>query len=276
MTLALAIAVLLSAVPPVGVALSSNRPDADAQAAQALARVEQALTNARVPGLLTSAETKKRLAGDSKNCAGGRKCLTELALQLDARAVLIGVDVARVADDVVVHLEAVTAGAQRPLVVKDVTVRLKNFPDGASGAISALARELKRKLGPAEVGKASDAPVAEPEVTAPNLAANEGPLGSRWGPEKGIRGTTVAGVMTSGAAVVAAAMAVAFSVLAANDKAQWDQSRYIAPDGSVGTTLSAADADALVNQGNARFTVALSTGIGAAALAITSVILLTR
>ena len=88
--LTLAIAVLVSATPSVGVALSSNRPGAEAQAAQALARVEHALTNAGVPGLLTSQETKKRLAGDSKNCAGGRKCLTELALQLDAQAVLVG------------------------------------------------------------------------------------------------------------------------------------------------------------------------------------------
>jgi hypothetical protein len=295
-----AIAVALAATGPVGVGLSSSRPGADAEAALALIRTEQALSQAGVPSLLTSQETKKRLTGgnDPKKCAGGRKCLKVLALVLGPKAVMVGVDVARLDDEVVVHLEAVAADSDAALAVKDVTVKIKNVGDGLVAPLAAFAKELKAKLTPkpepvakteppkppppSEVGNAetptqSDRPVVEATVAPPEKSVAEGPLASTPGlGAKGPKGTVVAGVMTGAAAVVAGAIAVAFTVLASNDQTQWEANRYTAADGTSGTRLSADAAGALATQANNRFTVALGTGIGAGALAITSVILLTR
>jgi hypothetical protein len=301
MGMLVAIAVVLSASEPVGVALSSNRPGADAQAAQVLARAEQALANVGVPALLTSAETRKRLVAagysDPRKCSAGRKCLRDLALILGPSAVLVGVDVAKLGDEVVVHLEAVAADADAPLAVKDATVRVKNFSDALVAPLTVFARELKAKL-PAKVAVVEpvkpepvkpepvkpepvksepvpDKPVAETAKLEPAVSTEPAPLATDPVLEKKVKGTTVAGVAVGLAALGAAATAVTFAVLAANDQAQWEASRYDS-NGQSATRLSAAQADALARQGNTRFSVALGAGIGAGALAVTAVILFTQ
>jgi hypothetical protein len=295
-----ALAVLLAAAEPVGVVLSSHRPGADAQAAQALVRAEQALANVGVPGLLSAAETRKRLVAagysDPRKCAAGKKCLKDLALILGPDAVLVGVDVARVGDEVVVHLEAVAANAEVSLAVKDATVRLKGFADALVAPLTVFARALKAKMAvhperaervervpqpelEPRASRVEDRPVAKSEPLRPQpmpAAAQPAPLATEPVLERrGVKGTTVAGIVTGAAALAAGAVAVSFAVLAANDQAQWQASRYDL-GGQNATRLSAGQADALVAQGNARFSVALGAGVGAGALAITAVILLTR
>jgi outer membrane biosynthesis protein TonB len=307
-----AIAVVLSAAEPVGVALSSDRPGAVKEAAQVLARAEQAMANLQVPGLLSAAETKKRLVAagysDPRKCSAGRKCLRDLALILGPSAVLVGVDVAKLGDEVVVHLEAVAADAEAPLAVKDLTVRAKAFPDALAAPLTVFMRELKAKL-PAAVAQAPkpepvkpepvkpepvksepvkpepvkpepvkpepDRPVAETTTPEPASAPAPAPLATDPVLEKKVKGTTVAGVAVGLAALGAAATAVTFAVLAANDQAQWEASRYQS-NGQTATRLSAAQADALATQGNTRFSVALGAGVGAGALAVTAIILFTQ
>jgi outer membrane biosynthesis protein TonB len=170
-----AIAVVLSAAEPVGVALSSDRPGAVKEAAQVLARAEQAMANLQVPGLLSAAETKKRLVAagysDPRKCSAGRKCLRDLALILGPSAVLVGVDVAKLGDEVVVHLEAVAADAAAPLV-KDLTVRAKAFPDALAAPLTVFMRELKAKL-PAAVAQAPKPEPVKPEPVKPEPVKSE-------------------------------------------------------------------------------------------------------
>src|SRR5262245_34102401 len=95
------------AAAPVAVVASSERPGAQELSRRSVERVRAALTREGLTGPLDDAETKRhgRAAGlsDPQRCEGGRSCLSRLAVVLGPGAVVVGVDVARVGKQVVLH-----------------------------------------------------------------------------------------------------------------------------------------------------------------------------
>ncbi|MBL8918938.1 MAG: hypothetical protein JNJ54_08785 [Myxococcaceae bacterium] len=278
-------ALFLSQTPdtraPVGVALTSRRPNADAFAPKVATRVAEILKREGVSDVRDDTRTTKELkaAGfsDPRTCNGGQTCSARLAVLLGPKAVLVGVDVARVGKSLAIHLEAFAADLSEPLAAIDITAREDKWADQSLADITKFARQVKERLSiekpkvavapppppPPVEKKPGDAPV-EPKLEPkpgggerPDVTATTEPAPSR-----------VPAIVVASAAGAAAITAGIFAGLAAADRATWDKNVTMQPDGSLGSaTLTDTQVSQLAQGMNTKATVALGSGIGAAVLA---------
>jgi hypothetical protein len=276
---------LLSQAPetraPVGVVLTSRRPNTDALAPKLAARVVEILKREGVADVRDDARSTKELkaAGfsDPRTCNGGQTCSARLAVLLGPKAVLVGVDVAKVGKSLAIHLEAFAADLPDPLLATDITAREDKWADQSLADITKFVRQLKERLPiekpkvavttpppppPPVEKKPADAPV-EPKLE-PKPSPDERPdvtATAEAAPSK-VPAIVVASV--AGAAAVAAGV---FGGLAAADRATWDKNVTTQPDGSLGSsTLTQAQVTQLGQGMNTKATVALGSGIGAVVL----------
>lgn len=275
---------LLSQAPetraPVGVALTSRRPNADAFAPKVATRVVEILKREGVSDVRDDARTTKELkaAGfsDPRTCNGGQTCSARLAVLLGPKAVLVGVDVARVGKSLAIHLEAFAADLPDPLAAIDVTAREDKWADQSLADITRFARQVKEKLA---IEKATVA-VAPPPPPPVEKKPGDAPVEPKLEPKPGggerpdVTATTepapskVPAIVVASAAGAAAITAGIFAGLAASDRATWDKNVTMQPDGSLGSsTLTEAQVAQLAQGMNTKATVALGSGIGAAVLA---------
>lgn len=262
---------------PVGVVLTSSRPNADAFAPKIAAKVVEVLKREGVAEVRDEPRTTKDLkaAGfsDPRSCNGGQTCSAKLAVLLGARAVLIAVDVAKVGKTLAIHLEAFAADASEPLAVIDINAREDKWADQALAEITTFVRQVKAKLAvpakvavtpppPPPVDKPSDVPVKpklEPKPTPPERADLTEPGDAA--PSK------VPAIAVASGAGAAAVVAIIFAGLAASDRATWDMNVTMQPDGSLGsTTLTRQEVQALGTAINTRATVAVTSGVVALGL----------
>jgi hypothetical protein len=279
---------------PVAVVVTSRRPGADPYSAKIAARILETAKREGVPNVLDDAAASKELkeAGysDPRTCEGAPSCTIKLAVILGAKAVVIGVDVGKVAKSLAIHLEAVTADGEQSLFSVDLLAPADAWQDKALVDITKFVRKVKEALKPAapvaelkeppketpkavepvkpaeppkvvEAPKASDAP--KEVALAPKPKADGDVMETFEAPEKGPK--VLPWVLTGGA-VVAAGAGAALAVLGSGDKARYDASLVTLPGGGQGTTLSQADAQALAGSVNGKMTGAVVSAVVAVLL----------
>jgi hypothetical protein len=262
---------------PVAVVVTSQRPGAEALSGKIAQRVHEAFKREGVGDLRDdpAASRELRAAGfsDPRSCQGTRACLRKLAVLLGPKAVVVGVDVAKVGKVLALHLEAVAADSDTSLGAVDASLPFTGWGDNLAATIVVFVRDVKDGLvvkrgaepGPAE--PASDAPVASAPTRQPELvpAAVE----VRQSPELAKPVRVTPWVLASGA-VIGAGTAVAFGVLSANNRGQFDASLIDLGNGTKGSRLPEAQARALATNANTDLAVAVSAaavGVGLTALA---------
>ena len=262
---------------PVGVVLTSRRPNTDAFAPKIAAKVVELLKREGVADVRDDARATKDLksAGfsDPRSCNGGQTCSARLAVLLGPKAVLVAVDVGKVGKSLAIHLEAFAADLTESVAVADISAREDKWADQSLADITTFVRQIKDKLPlpvkvavtptppPPDVKKATpDAPVKttlEPTQKDTRSDLTE----TAQAPSK-----VPAIVVASGAGVAAIAAGV-FGALAATDRATWDKNVTMQPDGSLGSsTLTQEQVKQLGSGMNTKATVALTSGIVAVAL----------
>ncbi len=263
--------VLAAQAPSVAVVLTSHRAGAEGVAAQVATRV---LETCRREGLATSADVSALAAAgvsDPRTCNGSRACLDRIAVVLGARAVVVGVDVAVVAGQVSIHLEAVQAGEARSLATQDLLAPVASWGDLSAAGLAGFARQVKERLTPAPV-PATDAPLrpaASPSLTPSPAVVASAPL--RLAP----RSTTAATVTAVGSGVaLAAAVGLLWSGLA--DRSTYQAGLFTASDGALASRLPESEARALAANANGKVAGAVVAAVVGVALGGVSAYLFTR
>lgn len=262
---------------PVGVVLTSRRPNTDAFAPKIATRVVEILKREGVADVRDDARSTKELkaAGfsDPKSCNGGQTCSAKLAVLLGARAVLVAVDVGKVGKSLAIHLEAFAADLSEPIAVADITARDDKWADQSLADITTFVRQVKEKLTVQAKVAVTPPPPPPPETKKP-----DSPVATKLEPtEKNERtdlvdtaqpsSSKVPAIAVASAAGAAAITAGIFAGLAAGDRATWDKNVTMQPDGTLGSsTLTQAQVQQLSGSMNTKATVALGAGIGALVL----------
>ncbi|MDP1915048.1 MAG: hypothetical protein Q8L14_02300 [Myxococcales bacterium] len=261
---------------PIGVVLTSRRPNTDAFAPKIAAKVVEVLKREGIADVRDDAKATKELkaAGfsDPRSCNGGQTCSARLAVLLGPKAVLVAVDVGKVGKSLAIHLEAFAADQPEPLAVADLTAREDKWADQSLADITTFVRQVKEKLPlpvkvavtppppPPDVKKTPDAPVKTSLEPTPSDTRTD-LTDTAQAPSK-----VPAIVVASGAGVAAIAAGV-FGALAASDRATWDKNVTMQPDGSLGSSsLTQEQVKQLGGGMNTKATVALTSGIVAIAL----------
>lgn len=280
MLLALFTSVVLSQQPelrsPIGVVLTSRRPNTEAFSPKIAARVVEFLKREGLAPVLEDAKTVKELknagVADSRACNGGQACTAKLAVLLGPRAVIVGIDVGKVGKSLAIHLEAFAADLPEPLAVADVSAREEKWADQAVADFTFFARQLKERLtvSPGAVAAADpvkpaeprrvDAPVARPLEPTPEDPGDLRDVGAPSAPR-------VPAIVVASAAGAAAVVTGIFGVLTMIDRSAWNQNVTTLPDGSMGSmTMTAAQLKSLSDSVNGRATVTLLSGLVTLAL----------
>jgi hypothetical protein len=277
-----ALALLALNADPLAVLVASKRAGAEQLAPKVTARVR-----ARFPGAMEeapAAATAKAAGVDPKSCQGATECLGRVAKAIAPNAIVVGVDVGKIAKTLAVHLEAVSADGAS-LAVADVTLSADKWQAGLDEPLAAFARELTGKLD-SRVAERQTAPTPEiaknePAAAKPTAEPAPAPLTPREEPSTASSSTTltraqpqpsrsrVLPFVCGGVALAALATSGIFGVLGFNEKSVVDGS--IGPDGI--SMLTQSEYAAHKNGGNLDLTIALSTVIAGAALGVLAGIL---
>lgn len=259
---------------PVAVVVTSKRPGADAVTKKITDRVVDSFRRESVSGLLDDAASTRELksAGfsDPRSCQGTRACLSKLAVILGAKAVVVGVDVGKVGGTLAIHLEAIAADQEKPLATLDVSSGISDWSDAMSAPIIVFVRQVKEGL---------QLKAKEPPPPTPPLAQSDVPTRTELtpapkNPEPAVtivdqpqgKPPRVAAWVVAGGAAVTAGVAVGFGVSSLNAKSQFEGSLVELSDGTKGSTLTQAQAEALANTANTNAVVAISSAAVSAAL----------
>lgn len=276
LVLAVSLAQAADVRTPVGVVLTSKRPGAEAASVKIATRVFDVLKKEGVGGLLNNAQSTKELKAngfsDPRTCQGTRSCLSKLAILLGAKAVVIGVDVGKVGKTLAIHLDAIAADQDKPLASLDVSSSFDGWSDAMSAPIVVFVRDVKAGLEiqreappppppPPVVAKVDDAPKKTELTPAPK----EEPLVvAKAEPSSGVPRAVPWAL--AGTAVAAAGGSVVLGLLGAGDKAKFNDSLVMLPDGTQGSTLPESEAKALASSANTKIGLAIGTAVLSAAL----------
>ena len=229
--------------------------------------VESALTKAGVTLTWPREELERRVGvlgiKDPTFCDGKKKCVLELATQLGLSTV-VSVTAGQVGDDISLHAEL--------LVVADGAKPAEATLVIATGALEGLAAELSSfatTAAPHVVAPppppVEDTPRVEPVVSLlPEPPPPIPPLVVVAPPPRLALAVPLVG---AGLTLAAAGIATGLAVSAFGDKSKLD-ARQTLGDGSLASSLSRPEADALAGSVNGRLTGALISGIAAAVLGV--------
>lgn len=283
-TLALTAAVLAQTADtrsPVGVVLTSRRPNTESLAPKVAARVVEVLKREGVAAL-DDARVVKELKGagfsDPRSCNGGQACSAKLAVLLGPKAVLVAVDVAKLGGSVAIHLEAFASDLPEALAVADITAKEEKWSDQSLADITSFARRLKDKLTIA--AKLAVTPPPPPPVERP-VDPTDQPKNATLTPTEPTRtdvtqqgpapsrAVPIALVSGAGALTVAAGV---LGALAGIDRARYDGSLTMV-GGMVVSTLPRNELDALGSSINTKFWASMGCAAGAAVLGLIGALL---
>lgn len=264
---------------PVAIVITSKRPGAEAVSPKIAQRVLDTFKREGVVGLLDDGAATKELrsAGfsDPRTCQGTRACLSKLAVLLGPKAVVVGVDVGKVGKSLAIHLEAVAADQDEALGSLDVSSSINGWSDAMSAPIVVFVRDVKAGLE-----KKLPPPPPPPDAVVKNDTPRKTdltppPKEDRVGDvvKSGSGGPKVGAIVTTGAAVASAGVALTFAIVSGSAKAQFDASLIDLPDGTKGSRLPEPQARQLAETANAGAGVAIGTGIVAVGLGVVSAIL---
>lgn len=266
---------------PVGVVLTSRRPNTDAFASKVATRVVEILKREGVADVRDDARSTKELkaAGfsDPKSCNGGQTCSAKLAVLLGARAVIVAVDIGKVGKSLAIHLEAFAADLPEAIAVADITAREDKWADQSLADITTFVRQVKEKLTIQAKVAVTPPPPPPPDVKKTDTKTDT-PVATKLEPKQKDDRTDlvdtaepssskVPAIAVASAAGAAAITAGIFAGLAASDRSTWDKNVTMQPDGTFGSsTLTQAQVQQLGSSMNTKATVALGAGIGAVVL----------
>lgn len=269
---------------PVAVVITSKRPGAETVSPKIAQRVLDSFKREGVGGLLDDAAASKELrsAGfsDPKTCQGTRACLSKLAVLLGPKAVVVGVDVGKVGKTLAIHLEAVAADKDESLGSLDVSSSINGWSDAMSAPIVVFVRDVKAGL---ELKKAPPPPPPPEEIVKNDTPKKtdltppppkDDPVGDVV--KSGGQGPKVGAIVTTGAAVASAGVAITFAIVSGSAKSQFDASLVDLPDGSKGSRLPETQARQLAETANTGAGVAIGTGVLALGLGVVSAILFVK
>jgi hypothetical protein len=285
MTLLPLLALLTAQAPsselgPVVVVVTSMRPGSDALRARVAERV---LETCRREGLVIPFELGAVAA--PRSCNGTRACVSRLAVVVGPRAVVVGVDVAEVAGQLSISLQAIAADAATPLASVDLLAPVASWEDGTVEGMTRFARKVREGLAPAQRSAAppiAAAPRALPGLDAPVLATAKPSLTPALSPTASAAFTAprprarTAATITAVGGVAAIGLAVGLLVSGLADKSTYEAALFTTPDGATATHLPEAQARTLASSANGKLAgAAVATGVGAA-LGVVSAYLFTR
>lgn len=160
-------ATLLTASDPVAVALSSRWPGTEAVGPKIAGELSEALGRAGLT-VLDDAQSRQKAKAlklpDPRTCKGVRSCVLKLAVALSDRAVVIGVDVGKLGDRLVVRLEVVRADSTEPLDTLEINTTMRGWSNDTVVAFTQFAKRLKELLEPRAAPPPQEPPA--PPVTA--------------------------------------------------------------------------------------------------------------
>lgn len=268
MLLALAVTVLTASPDqgPVVVLVASKRAGAEAFTAKVATKVQQTLLANGTAGVLddaAGAKLVKKAGGDARACQGGTECLAKTALLLGPKAVVIGVDVGKIAKTLAIHVEAVRAGANEPLAIADFSAPADTWAEQSAEPLTAFAKQLAEKLVAPEtppVAKADEikrpadapsdtslVPPPQPSTTSPAVTA------SRSSSSGGGKIVPILAVGVAAAALITSGVLLGLGM---SEKGVVDRSIT-----GMNTELSKSEFDARRSRGNTYFTLSLSTAL---------------
>jgi len=291
----LALSALVVAQPaevraPVGVVLTSRRPNTDTLAPKVAARVFEVAKREGIAELRDDAKAVKELkaAGfsDPRTCNGGQACSAKLAVLLGAKAVLIAVDVGKVGSSLAIHLEAFASDLPDALATADLTAREDKWGDQSLADITTFVRKVKEKLPIAKV--ASVTPPPPPPVEKKDDPKTDQPTSTTLTPKDSTQRTdltsqadpaprtNVGGIAMVVSAGALGATAAVFGVLAALDRAKYD--REVKPDGmgNLVTNLTQDELTTLSRSMTLKFWTAIGCLAGAAVLGLVGGVMLSN
>ena len=263
---------------PIAVVIVSKRAGAESAAKKMADRTVLALRKEMLE-VLDDAQSVKALkaAGfsDPRKCQAIRSCLSKLAFLLGPDALVIGVDVGKVASTHAVHLEATTARGAEPLKIAEFDVEGTDWKDAALQPLTDFAHGLAAQLNPppppAPAPEVVAAPPVEPApkpiVLEPKPAAAPPAPEVVAAPEPQPK---LAAFVTGGSAVAAFVVSGVLLGMGMSDKATLDGARSM-ENGLVTSSLTQSQIDALASSGNAKLTaslVSLLIGVGLAAVSL--------
>ena len=267
---------------PVAVVLTSQRHGSELPATRVAERVLETCRREGItlPFELAGAVDEFKAAGvaDPRSCNGTTACLARLAVVLGARAVVVGVDVALVAGQLSIHLEAIAAGSTTPLATADLLAPAGTWGDVTVVGITHFARQVKEGLAPRGLSETKpplvqDAPrVAAAKPSLDPVAKPPPPAALTYEAPRSRTAATVTAI-GGGVALVAAA---GFLIAGLADKSQYDAGLFTTPDGAVATHLPETQARALAASTNGKLIGAVVAAAAGAALGGISVYLFTR
>lgn len=265
---------------PVGVVLTSRRPNTDSLAPKIAARVYEVAKREGIAELRDDAKAVKELkaAGfsDPRTCNGGQACSAKLAVLLGAKAVVIAVDVGKVGSSLAIHLEAFASDLPDALASTDISAREDKWGDQSLADITTFVRKVKEKL---PVAKVVVTPPPPPPVEKKDEPKPDAPVSTSLTPTDSTQRTdvttqaeparsNVAGIaMVTSAGVLGAAAAV-FGVLAALDRAKYDQEVKMDDMGNLVSALTQDQLRGLSQGMTFKFWTAIGCLAGAAVLGV--------
>ncbi len=260
----------VSANDPVAVVVASKRPGADAAAQKVATRMTAALTAAGFKAPIDDAATVKLLKKQKLNprdCQGASPCVLKLAAALGPAALIVAVDVGRIGDSLAIHVEAATGdGVSRGILDVPSDVDLKS---GQIDAFDGFAKTLAEKLAPTPAIPVAALPADAPKSTTLAPSVTEPPrviVARSTGPSTMRRALPwVAGA----GAVGALAVSGTFFALGSQDKRTYDNSVGV----NRVSRLTHSELQAISSQGNARFSIGVTTAVVGLALAATAALL---
>jgi hypothetical protein len=275
---------------PIAVVASSKRPGAETVAPQIVARLREIFQRERIAGVVSEALTQSTLkaAGikDPKLCQGSAACLSKASILLGPKAVVVGVDVGKVGKTLAIHLEAVAGDLEKPLASLDVSSSTAEWEEGLAVPFVTFVREVKAGLAVKTEAVAVVTPPLKPVATpplptdVPRVAVLEPqPVQeTALAVERETNGKPIriAPWLAVGGAVAAAGATGTFFVLGMQDKQKYDASLVSLADGTMGSTYSREELNALEGSNRLKIGLGVGSAVATAALSTLAVYLFTH
>ncbi|MHB8874123.1 MAG: hypothetical protein ACYC8T_10590, partial [Myxococcaceae bacterium] len=188
--------------------------------------------------------------------------------------VVVGVDVAEVAGQLSIHLEAIAAGASTPLASTDLLVPVEAWADATVVGITRFARSVKEGLAPPGPSEAKPLPPEKKPRMALDAPVKAAATLSLMPVAKPAVSTALtdeappprtAATVTAIGGGVALVTAAGFLIAGLVDRSQYQAGLFTTSDGAMATHLPEAQARALAASANAKLVgAAVATAAGAA------------
>lgn len=250
------------------VALSGRRSGTEAYARRVVVLLVDELKKAGVASVLDDAQANALLKPDEpRACQGAAPCLKRLAGHLGRDAVLIGVDVGKVQNQLFIHVEAVDAASVEEVSVgTDFSVQLEEgdvaFARPIGDFVGQFVRKQRQRVAAQVAGDVPPAG-AGPRLTPTHAELREAPAATSGS----LVGYRPAAWVLGGTAGVATGVALAFLVMGLNERSTLDFYRYQTAEGQAASRLPYADVQSRTASGNRDFTVSLISGVVGSVLA---------